>query len=207
MAPPTNRIVGVIAPKGSGKSYSVAQAIRGAKRVAVFDMLADSIYLSSVDEVVIGRPREFARLISTDEFRICYRPTQFNLDGDDVFCPEFEMFAWACYLRGNMIMVVDEAHLLCTSRACPQPLYFAATLGRHRGLSLYYIAQRFSQVSRILTTNTDEFWLWRIIEPGDIEGIAKRCGREVAERVSELRATSVVDGQVIPGEMLRWSKD
>jgi hypothetical protein len=106
-----------------------------------------------------------------------------------------------------MLMVVDEAHVLCTARNCPRPLYYAVTLGRHRKLSLIYAAQRFAQVTRIITANTDEFLFWRISEPLDIVAIRDRCGADVAEAVANLRPTELVNGIVKPGEILRWTKE
>jgi hypothetical protein len=201
-----NRIVGVIAPKGSGKTYMVTEAMRGMERVAAFDMLHEGAYLGVADEMHTGAPAAFAESLRADQFRVIYRPTIFSMQDEEEYCPEFEPFVTLCYLRGDMTMIIDEAHQICTARTCPDMLRNAVRLGRHRQLNIYFVTQSFSAVARPLTENADEFWFWKIIEPKDIEGIRARCGLEVAHRVLNLRRLEMNgQGKVIPGEMVRWT--
>lgn len=202
-----NTITGVIAPKGSGKTYTVTQMIQGMERVAVFDMVREFQYLCC--EPVTGKPRQFCEMLRQQQFRIAYRPTVFERDGDEIHCPELEPIVTACYLRGDMTLVIDESHLLLTARRCPTMLLISNWVGRHRRFSLVYVAQTFSTVSVPLRRNTDEFYFWRLIEPSDLNGVRERCGDEVANAVSTLRATEDLrdkGGTITPGQMLHWNK-
>lgn len=205
-----NVIIGVIAPKGSGKTHAVTQAIPGMERVAIFDMLREFSYIQCSQELIVGEPRKFGNALMAEQFKITYRPTVFLAKGDDYECPEFHWFAKACYMRGDMWMIVDEAHYLCTAHTCPAVLYDAAVIGRHRRLNVIYITQSFSAVSRMLTRNTDEFWFFRISEPIDLQGIRDRCGDEIRDRVRSLRGLQKPEPEnnkpLVPGEMLRWTR-
>lgn len=203
-----NRIVGVIGPKGSGKTYSVVQElVMKAPRVAVFDMVREPAYL--VCEPITGQLRRFAESISQPEFRVTYRPVVFERDGDDIHTPELDKVVTACYLRGDMTLVIDESHLLLTARRCPTMLLVSNWIGRHRRFSFAYVAQTLSTVSVPLRRNTDEFYFWRITEPIDIDGISDRCGKDVAIQVANLRATDDrrhEGGIIVPGQRLHWTK-
>lgn len=202
-----NRIMGVIGPKGSGKTYTVAEEINRMDRVAVFDMVRESAYLCC--EPIVGKPKQFAEAISLPAFKVAYRPTVFEINGDDIHCPELSPIVTACYLRGDMTLVIDESHLLLTARRCPTMLLISNWVGRHRRFSIVYVAQTLATVSVPLRRNTDEFYFWRITEPNDLVGISDRCGSEVSERVANLRATNDQrdkGGIIVPGQRLHWSK-
>ena len=51
---------------------------------------------------------------------------------------------------------------------------------------MVWTAQRMSEVARRLTSATDRFFLFRHTEPIEIDVIGKRCGIEVADKVSRL---------------------
>jgi hypothetical protein len=110
--------------------------------------------------------------------------------------------------RGDMTMIIDEAHWLCDPFHIPAPLFEALALGRFERLNTIYVTQSWSMVHRLLTRNSHEFFFWRIIEPSDLNGIRERCGADVAERVSSLRRAEdhrPEGGEFIPGEMLHWT--
>jgi hypothetical protein len=203
-----NRIIIVIAPKGSGKTYKVAQMVSQSERVAVFDLVRESAY--SICTPYVGKPREFAANIhpSVKAFRCAYRPIDIQMDKDLVKVPELEPFIKLCFLRGDMTMVIDEAHLICSGRNCPRSLLVSSLVGRHRNLNIVVVAQRFTGVHGSLRANADEFWFWKIIEPADVDGIAERCGVDTANKVFELKPLErdEADNFVSPGEMLVWTK-
>lgn len=103
-------------------------------------------------------------------------------------------------------MVIDEAHLICNSRTCPDMLLTSNFLGRHRELSIVLIAQRFTGIHRDITSNADRFVFFKIVEPTELQGIRDRCGNEVMLKVQNLKALSYdKSGNAIPGEMLEWT--
>ena len=167
-------------------------------------MVHESGYLSDTAQVYTGMLQAFGQSITAPQFHSVYRPTKFIIENDTIICPSFETIVKLCYLRGNMTLVIDEAHLLCTARSCLGMLMTANLIGRHRRLSLIYVAQSFSAITRPLTRNTDEFWFWRNIEPSDLDGIQERCGKDVRTAVSQLRKLEQPPEGVIPGEVLKW---
>jgi AAA domain len=205
------KVIIVIGPSGSGKTHEVAKIVKTRPRVATFDMMRDEQYLSEGTVVVIGQPLTFAEAISPDKetFRVVYHPVIIEpLDNGLVESPEFEPLVKLCHLRGDMYLVIDEAHLWCNSRNCPKELMMASLVGRHREFSLILIGQSFSMIHPAIRRNVDEFYTWKTVEPADLEAIRERCGKEVEEQVRQLRATEVNDDNefVAAGQMLHWTK-
>lgn len=202
-----NRIILVVGPKGSGKTHKVVEVVSTYDRYATFDLVHESAYAEA--EVIVGNPRALYECVRKDVFKVTYRPVTHDVQANGlVTTPEFEPFVKLCYLRGDMLMVIDEAHLLCNSRNCPRMLMVSNLIGRHRELSMILVAQSFSGIHPAIRKNADEFYFWKIIEPSDLEGIQHRCGREVMEQVRNLRAieTDEQDNFKAAGQMLHWTK-
>jgi hypothetical protein len=201
-----NRIIGAIGPKGSGKTYTVAEYLATQTRFVIFDIMGDVSYLRVADDVIKNR-KELLEAVKEPEFKIIYRG---RIERDektgDITAPDLGFVVDVAHTTGNMLLVIDEAHLLCDTHNIPAALFTACTIGRHRQLSLLYVSHRFALVDRIVTTNTDEFWFWRIIEPSDLDGIRQRCGPDTMERVrSASKLERGKNDEVITGEMIRWT--
>lgn len=186
-------------------------------RVAAFDMMRDNQYLTvktPKDEpitVVDGNPRLFADAIAPDKerFKVVYHPARCVMQPNGIVeCMEFEPVVKLCHLRGQMYLVIDEAHMFCNSYNCPPELMMASYVGGHNGFSMILVAQSFVGVHPVIRRNADEIYFWRITEPSDLEVIRKRCGKDVEEAVKALRAVELDDDNkfVAPGQMLHWSK-
>lgn len=206
-----NKIILVIGPKRTGKTRKTSELVREYNRVVVFDMMKDAQYVENA-VIIRGKPADLARAIPPDKekFRIVYQPVILDLKENSLMdIPEFQPILKLCHLRGDMIFVIDEAHLLCNSRNCPAELVMASYVGGHSGFSLILIAQSFSGIHPAVRQNADELYLWKIIEPRDLEGIKDRCGWDVMEKVTNLRATEVNDNNefVKAGQMLHWTKN
>jgi hypothetical protein len=206
-----NKIIIVIGPKRAGKTRKVSELVAELDRVAVFDMMRDSQY--TTDTVVVrGRPGDFARAIAPEHktFKVVYQPTIQRLKDNSLMdMPEFEPVVKLCHLRGDMYLVIDEAHLLCNGRNCPPQLVMASLVGGHKGFSMILVAQSFSGIHPLVRQNADEMYFWKVIEPRDLDGIADRCGKDVMEQVQALRSTETNDDNefVRPGQMLHWTKN
>lgn len=207
-----NKIILVIGPKRSGKTRKVSELVVDVERSATFDLVKDSQYTSDEKVIVIrGRPRVFAESIGPDKesFRVVYQPSIVKLrDNGLIDAPEFEPLLKLCHLRGDMYFVIDEAHLLCNSRNCPPELMMASYVGGHKGFSMILIAQSFTGIHPVVRRNADELYLWKIIEPSDLDAIRERCGDDVREQVRNLRAVELDDNEQFksPGQMLHWTK-
>jgi hypothetical protein len=214
-----NKIICVIGPKGSGKTFTVCEGMKHMERVVVFDMVHEEAYAQVVLEehnknnvIVVGEPKKFAEAISRDKenFKVIYRPVNLEVVKMGlVETNEFGPITKLVFLRGDCWFIVDEAHLLCNSHNCPKELMIANLLGRHRRMSLLLVAQSFTGIHPAIRKNADEFMFWRIIEPSDLDGIRERCGRDVEEQVRNLRPLErnpETEELIRPGQMLRWDK-
>lgn len=182
-----------------------------AERCAVYQIVrADMNYVHQATNIFDGDIQGFARALGEDNFRYIYRvgPGR-ETKGNKLVFPDFEWFIRACFERQRMVMMVDEAHFLCSPRYIPVFFWESVITGRHAYLDIVYMTQRFSMVHHDITANTHEFYFWKIVEPPDLVGIRDRCGQETMDSVANLKAT--IDnrrhgGEVIPGEYLHWSK-
>lgn len=193
--PKTNRIVGIIAPIGTGKTTECVRRIREFNRVVIFDTLGEDAYALTASEIVFGNPARLAEEIALPRFCVAYRTV--NL-------PEgFEHAARLVYLCGDCLFVIEEIDQVCSAGYESQMLHSIINYGRHRQVSVVYLSRRFATVSRSLTANTQELVFFKVTEPIDLDGISERCGKEVAERVQGLRALQI-EPEIIPGQILIW---
>jgi hypothetical protein len=205
-----NRIIGLIGPTGSGKSYMAAKAMAECERCAVYQLKRiheEPAFVMVADEVIDGNPKEFAIKLSLPEFHYVYLCQPPDVEGKRLVVKDLAWFIEACYTRERMCMIIDEAHFFCDPWHIPVTFRQAVVMGRSRFLDIIYCAQKFSTISKELTANTHELFIWRITEPGDLASISERCGQECAEAVSQLRPSQDnrrVGGEFIPGEYIRW---
>lgn len=205
-----NRIIGLIGPTGSGKSYMAAQMMGEAEKCAVYQLKRiheEPAFIMVADDVIDGDPKAFALSLAAPKFHYVYLCQAPTTDGKKLLVPDLDYFIQACYTRERMAMIIDEAHFFCDSQRMPLFFRQAVVMGRSRYLDVVYCAQKFSTISKELTANTHEFYIWRITEPGDLETLRERVGDEAANAIANLRPS--VDerrssGQFQPGEYLHW---
>ncbi len=151
--------------------------------------------------MIVGAPDLFWSSLHRDNFRIVYRPTWY--DARRQLCPGFIQFCRLCFRRGDLWMIVDEAHQFCSPHSIPAELLTVARLGRHREVSLLYVTQSFTAVERTLTRNTNCFCFFRIFDDLELEGIRRRCGsQEIADQVRSLQKLDLDHN--LPAEVLVW---
>jgi len=168
-----NDIIGIIGAKGEGKSYLCKQLYRNAERAAVCDTKAEyaSGYITSSRE-------ELAKYMQREKFHIIFRPN----DEED-----FDFFCRCVYAAGKIFAVIEEIDFWCSANYSPPGLNKIVQYGRTQLVDPAYTTRRFPEISRSLTGQTDWFVLFRISEPRDLEGLAKRFGKSIAGKVSRLR--------------------
>ncbi len=173
-----NRIIGIAGRKGSGKSTAARRVLECCPRLFVFDAMGEHTWI----------PNRLRSLEAADDF-LAWSETQENFAGaviPDSLDDDFAEVAEMVYDRGNLLFAVEEIAVLCSPSFLPPELDRIVRLGRHRRLSLLWTAQRMVETSRRLTSACDWFVLFRHSEPRDLDGIAERCGHQVAGRVAEL---------------------
>lgn len=208
-----NRIIGLIGPTGSGKSYTAGTMMAKCERCAVYQLKRiheEMAFAMVADDIVDGDVALFARSLKMPAFRIVYLCAPPETEGKRIVAKDLDTFIQACYIRERMTMIIDEAHFFCDPWHIPVFFRQAVVMGRSRYLDTIYCAQKFSTISKELTANTHELYIWRIGEPGDLNSIAERCGEDAAEAVANLRPSQDFrrsGGEFIPGQFLHWTNN
>lgn len=194
-----NQIVGVVGRKGSGKSTRARTLVKYAPRILAWDPMADfDDVLPDSFEGVCDDLYEYFNEVSTRRLNTfaC------NVVPEDLE-QEFEPVCELALDYGPMLFVVEEAPLVCRANYLSPHFGRIVRTGRHHGLDLLWTAQRAGEVSRALTSATDIFIFFSQTEPRDLDAIAERCGREVADKVAGLGlhdsfCWDVIERRVVP---------
>jgi hypothetical protein len=174
-----NRIVGIVGRKGTGKSTELAEILSYVDRVLIFDAMGEHSFIPN-------------KLFSVDELREFLKWTKNKKQWAATFIPgeeieeDIEGVSKIVFDRGDLTFAIEEVPLICSPGHLPKKLGKLIRTGRHRKIDIYWTAQRAGEVSRTMTSLTDEFILFSQTEPRDLDAISSRCGADVADLVSRL---------------------
>jgi hypothetical protein len=176
-----NRIVGVVGRKGSGKSTRVDTLLKYCPRIFAWDPMQDHSDLlpDELEGVDDDLSEYFKQARRAKTFACSFIPTE---DLGD----EFEEVCRLVYDYGRMLFVVEEAPLVLKAGYMPPAFGRIVRMGRHRQIDLLWTAQRAGEVSRTLTSATDVWIFYSQTEPRDLDAIAERCGRQIANQAAGL---------------------
>jgi len=166
-----NTITGIIGAKGSGKSTEAEKMFLARDRAIVCDALGE--YRRGF--MVSNKLLFVAHVDKQKKFRIVFLPLE--LEDFDVCCRTVRA-------AGNVLFVIEEAGTYCSPSQIPDAFQKLVRLGRHRNIDITYTAQRFQDINRTLTAQTDVFKLFRVSEPVDLAALQKRFGDDLADEVS-----------------------
>jgi hypothetical protein len=204
----SNKIVGIVGPKGSGKTYIAARQFGREDRAFCYQIVRTNteydIFATHVTDDLISA---FKVMRKEEKFRIVYKVP----DNDFVItksrrivyesCP---VAANECYMEGGLTLYLDEAQRLIGQEWADPRTLRIIELARNQSMNIVWAAQSM-EVDRAIRRNTDEhifFYMW---EPGDLAKVEERCGTATMERVTQLqRLKELPDGKIIPGEYLTW---
>jgi hypothetical protein len=176
-----NKIIGMVGRKGSGKSTQFRELLQRCSRLFLFDAMGEHRWIpnrfNDFDDVLGFLSWVEAERAST--FAGSYVP-----EGD--LEQDFRLLSDELYETGSLTFGVEEVPMLCGPSFLPLEFDRIVRLGRHRRINVVWTAQRMAEVARRLTAATDYFVLFAHTEPRDLDAIAERCGRELAERVAGL---------------------
>jgi len=175
-----NKIVGVVGRKGSGKSRVFQAMLQRSSRLFLLDTMGEHDWISNRFYSLQGVNRFLGWASLQERFA-----GSFVCEDEEVE-PSFDQVAGWVYEQGRMTLGIEEIPFFCQPGFLLSGFDRIARLGRHREISLVYTAQRMAEVARRLTAATDVFLLFSNTEPRDLDAIATRCSREVADLVSEL---------------------
>lgn len=213
-----NRVIGVVAPKGSGKTTRVAELVRETPKVCIYDPMGetDFQYKYVATDVIVG-DLQAVKLAMAGEvgntakhtFQILYIPQPPVQEGEEWYYPDFRAFIDLCwkYVKtiGPMMLIIDEAHYTMSKRTMPLEMWNIITNGRRYGLDVVWITQRFVGVNGWVRANADEYWFFRLVHPADLSTVGEICGQEVMEQVGNLRRLDATANPIVPGQLLRWN--
>jgi len=119
-------------------------------------------------------------------FAITFRPVREDL------ASVVDQVCECAFQVGHLTLALEEVPHYSTASSMPAGLDLLARMGRHREVDLIYTGQRFAELPRRLTATTDYFVLFGQREPRDLEALAERVGRAVADQVERLPLHSYV---------------
>lgn len=177
-----NRIVGIIGRKGRGKSTELQKLLVSRDRIVVIDPNGEHDSWSPNEVDSIDDLREFFGWSRKQrQWATTFVPGE-DID-EDVSAASRLIFQSA----SDCVVAFDEITEYCSAGYAPRPFSRLVRRGRHRRIDIFYTSLRFAETPRRLTAQTDRFILFQQAEPSDLDGIAKRCGRDVADRVAHLK--------------------
>ena|SRR3990170_5803346 len=170
-----NTILTILGMKGSGKTTLTKQIITEHSRVVILD--ANGEYDAA--RVVWGFQECVNALVEHEHkrsFRLslrCYR------------VKETLRLMGLCYHFKDAWIVIDEASLYCSPVSIPDEVSRLVRFGRHRRLSLIFVARRASEIPRDITANSDLLITFKQTEPRDL--LYLQSFHHDAERVRHLK--------------------
>ncbi len=195
-----NKIVGIVGRKGSGKSTMLRKLLEPRERILVFDVLGEHAEWLPNKIYDFEKLDRFLGWAATQRTWAASFVPQVDLEGS------FEFVSGRVYEMGNLAFAVEEIPMLCTPAHLPELFDRVVRLGRHRSIDLAYTGLRFAEIARRLTAATDVFLLFSQNEPRDLDALAERCGREVAERVGEIQQFESIAFEVLSRKVRKGDK-
>ena len=165
---PDNTIITVLGMKGSGKTTLVQQMLSDWDRVVIVD--ANGEYEEAT--IAWGLQESVEALTqyeNAQRFRLSLRLEQKE---------ESLQILRLSYLLSDALIVIDEASLYSSANFMPDEISRLVRFGRHKQLSLFFVARRASELPRDITANSDIVVSFRQQEPRDKEYLMSLFGEK-----------------------------
>jgi len=208
MQPKSREVRGIFGTSGSGKTFLAAKMYGLESRAVVYNFMHDPQFAVKSTHIIKGDAasakllRGFFRARSKEGFRIDFEPS--DISEDEIL--SFDRVCFEVYRSGMPIsLYIDELHMLTSAGWSPKELKDIAFTGRHREISVIYMAQRFASIDKKITYQTQIFDFFQTDEPTDLKGIADRCGSEVAEQVQGLRRLDTTKNPIVKPEYYEYN--
>ncbi len=173
-------ICGLFGRRGTGKTTLAREIARHQARIVVWDYLGEHGPLAFRSPGSVEGLREYLDWARGQTFAACrFIPATGEVE-------EFEQVCALLWRYENFVFLVEEAAAVTQPSYLPPMAGRLVRQGRHKGIGLLWTTQRLAEVSRTLTALTDVWAGFNSSEPGDLQALAARAGRDYAERISEL---------------------
>ncbi|MBI5710018.1 MAG: hypothetical protein HZC42_06905 [Candidatus Eisenbacteria bacterium] len=181
-----NLVGTIVGPKGCGKSTLVQEIVREHRRVVILDYVGE--YGAQLGaQACWGFDDCLAAL------ELASRAQEFRLSLRDTYGEEKLALLHVLFELERYLLVIEEAPTVCGPGVMPLELQRIVAIGRHRGISQLYVAQRPSMVNRLVTSQSDVLVAFRQHEPRDVEYLVEACGARM-EAVRELAPFAILVG-------------
>jgi len=109
---------------------------------------------------------------------------------------DFEEWAKKLYEKGNIIVMVEEIDMLCTSSRIGPEFKKLVSLGRHKNIGLILTARRIADVHKLPPSQTHHFFIFRMHLPNDVTYLRQFIG-DAADQLPALEDY----------HFMHWTKD
>lgn len=164
----------MIGRKGSGKTTQLCRLLSqpdfGSRCVLIdpTDSIEFGVEVEDLRSLAVQLERQAQR-----RFRLRYSQIQAALDfGNVEFDPNYwkiEAIIQACLDVGGCTLAIDEVDMFCNPYGIPPTFKHLLARGRHDSLNLLWTARRPQEVSKMLLAQSDEFYLFQMHHPADVD--------------------------------------
>lgn len=163
-------VITVLGQRGSGKSSWVQKKLPSFPRFILVDTLGEY----SGFRVVTDKQELFDLVWNKHQgiMQIIYN----SIEDED--------FGFVCSLVEeieDIILVVEEVDNYCTPMQIPVELKRLLKYGRHKGISMVFVSRRPAEINRLITSQTQRYICFTMIEPSDIRYMSSVIGHQAKD--------------------------
>ena len=105
---------------------------------------------------------------------------------------DFGFVCGLCESLEDLTFIIEEVDNYATPNFCPIELKRLLKYGRHNGLSMIFVSRRPAEINRLITSQSQRFICFTIIEPGDVRYLTSVIG-PVAKVLPTVQRLEFVD--------------
>jgi len=181
------KITLIFGKRGTGKSYLAAKLIAEERRLLIYDTLSEYDAGVIFDTEQAEQFKEFWRHVYRRNFRLVYRPLNPQAEIDEI--------AELVFALGDMTFLVEEVDCYCTSYQISDAFAHIIQRGRHKNISLIGVTQRPFGISRLLTSQAKEIYVFGTNEPRDRDYLKLLLGEAIEPKLDLLQKYEYVRWQ------------
>jgi AAA+ ATPase superfamily predicted ATPase len=170
-----SEVVVILGKRGSGKTTLARKLSEKHNRVIFYDSTGHDYQ----DGVICYEIKELfdylERVENFEKFRVTFKP----LHAERVF----PMFCKICRHLKNLCVVIDEVDLYASATGdIDENFLWLVKIGRHSDISMVCVSRRPAEMSRNITAQARQFYIFNSTEPRDIAFLKAVIGNE-AEKI------------------------